>query len=255
MNEFFSKLGLNGEALVKEFLKTGDEAIKEKIVQAYTPLMKYIVGRIGLPSGSTLTKEDLYQYGVIGLLKSLSSYKPAYGVEFKTYAYKRIQGEIIDALRKEGVVSRERFHRLRQVEIMTNRLLVELGREPLPEEVCAELEISEEEYYQALQTAQLHYTVSLEERFYDDDGNEVFRAESLTDPDSSRIEEQLQRTDLKIKLERLISNLPDREKLILALYFSEELTLADIGQVLGLTEARVSQLLNKTLLELKAKLL
>ncbi len=255
MNDFFAKFGLNGETLVREFLRTGDEAIKEKIVQAYTPLLKYIVGRIGLPSGSALTKDDLYQYGVIGLLKALSNYKPDFGAEFKTYAYKRIQGEIIDALRKEGIVSRDRFQRLRQVELMTNRLLVELGREPLPEEICAELEISEEEYYQALQTAQLHYTVSLEDSFYDEDGNEIYRADNLTDFESSQIEEQLQRTDLKIKLERLISNLPDREKLILALYFSEELTLADIGQVLGLSEARVSQLLNKTLVDLKAKLL
>lgn len=254
MNKRVQKFNLNGESLVTEYLKTGSDSLKEKIVIAYSPLVKYISGRIGFPVSSALTREDLYQYGIIGLLKALNNYRPDQGAEFKTYAYRRIHGEIIDGLRKEGIVSRERLDKVRQVENTSNRLMMELGRDPLPAEICEMLSITEQEYFDALKTAQINYTLSLDAKLAEDEGDSIYRIDTLPDESMMNPEENMDRTDLRDKLKKFIGLLSERQKVILALYFNEELTMSDIGQALGLTEARVSQILSKTLLELRSKL-
>jgi RNA polymerase sigma factor for flagellar operon FliA len=119
-----------GEELVQVFANTRNAAIKQKIVSVYAPLIKYIIGRINISFSTTLSKEDLYQYGILGLLKALERFDVNRGVPFKAYAYKRINGEVIDALRKEGLIGRDKYEKVRQLENTIRELTSIFGREP-----------------------------------------------------------------------------------------------------------------------------
>ncbi len=245
----------NGEQLVKEYHKSHSQGVKELVVRAYAPLVKYVVGRINVSQSSTLRKDDLYQFGVIGLLEALERFDPEKGVPFKNYAYKRINGEVVDALRREGALSREKLEKLKKIEKATQELMNKFGRDPLPFEVSQAINITEEEYYAVIQASQLNYSVSLDQKITDGDGDYIYRSETIEDESQLSAEDEMTRENLKEELKKQLQDLPERQKIILALYFYEELTLEDIGQVLDLTESRVSQILNQTLVEIKAKMM
>jgi len=248
------RLQLDGEALVKEFITTGDRQLKEKIIAAYAPLIKHVIGRFNVQYSTTLERDDLYQYGIFGLLKALERFKIEMGVPFKNYAYKRIHGEVVDALRKEGLIGRDKYEQIKMLESTVQKLAGKLGREPYEDEVCQEMNISETEYQSIISASQLTYMTSLNVKIAGDEGDYIYRIDTIVDDDQQSPEDILIRKNLKANLKNVINNLPDREKLILALYFYEELTLADIARVIGLTEARISQILNKTLLDIRTKL-
>lgn len=254
MNTTLEKVKANGEFLVKEYIKTKQPAIKEKIVNAYSPLVKYIVGRINFPSTAILAKEDLYQCGIIGLLGALERYQPDSKAAFKTFAYKRIHGEVIDAIRRAGLVGRDKYDQIKAIEKATSALTGRLGREPIPDEICHELGISEDEYYERMNASLMNYMLSLDTKINDDNGDFIYRVDLVEDNTQLNPEETVNENNLKKLIKDTIPSLPERERLILALYFYEELTLYDIGQVLGLTESRVSQILNKTLVDIKTKI-
>jgi len=244
----------DGEELVQEFFRTGNQRLKDKIVQAYAPLVKHIVGRFNVSYSNTLDKNDLYQAGIFGLLKALERYKPDMGTPFKSFAYKRIHGEVVDILRKEGMLGRDKYDQIKTLEKTIKNLTSRLGYEPAPQEICQSMNISEKEYYALLGTAQMVYTTSLNTRVAGNDGDFIYRIDMLKDDEQVTPEDELVRADLKENLKKIIKQLPDREKLIMALYFYEELTLADIGKIVNLTEARISQILSKTLVGIRAQL-
>ncbi len=255
MESTVAKLKETGEALVKEYVTTHNPRIKGKIVEHFAPLIKNIVGRFNVQYSTTLSKEDLYQYGILGLLKALERYKPN-GVPFQAFAYKRIYGEVVDSLRREGMLGRDKYEKVRNLEKTIQSLTASLGREPSVEEVCKAMGISEKNYYDLLNTSLLVYTTSLNTKISDDEGDFIYRIDKLTDDTARNPEEELINQDLKKRLKEIITNeLTDRQKIILALYFYEELTLADIRKVVDLTEARISQILNETLLKIRVKLL
>ncbi|WP_457566396.1 sigma-70 family RNA polymerase sigma factor [Caldithrix abyssi] len=255
MQSTLTKLKETGEALVKEYLETRNERIKAKIVEHYAPLIKNIVGRYNLHYSTTLSADDLYQFGILGLLKALERFK-SNGVPFHAFAYKRIYGEVVDALRREGMIGRDKYEKVRKLETAVKNLTASLGREPSTEEVCRALDIDEKTYYDILNTSLLVYTTSLNTKISDDEGDFIYRIDTLTDESAMSPEEELENLDLKRRLKEIISNeLSDREKIILALYFYEELTLADIRKVINLTEARISQILNQTLIKVRVKLM
>ena len=245
---------INGENLVKEYLKNADPRLKESIVSSYAPLVKYIVGRFNLTYSTTLALDDLYQAGVFGLLKALERYKPETGTPFKAFAYKRIFGEVVDTLRKEGLLGRDKYDQIKKLEAAIRELSSSFGYEPSAEEVCEHMGIKESEYYALLNTAQMVYTTSLNTKISGDEGEFVYLIDTLTDDEQLSPEAVLEKKDLKERLKVVINELPERQKLIMALYFYEELTLADIGRVVDLSEARISQILNKTLLDVRSKL-
>ena len=113
---------LDGEALVREYCLTKNELIKDQAVRAFLPLVRHIVGRIKVSSYLSLQKEDLYQFGVVGLLYALQRFDPENGTAFKTYAYRRIHGEVIDALRRAGVLSRDQMQKLTKVNASKEKL-------------------------------------------------------------------------------------------------------------------------------------
>lgn len=245
---------LDGESLVKSFFETGNPRLKEKIVVSFAPLVKHIVGRFNLKYSTTLAPEDLYQAGVFGLLKALERYKPDIGTPFKSYAYKRIYGEVVDTMRKEGMLGRDKYDQIKKLEQAVRDLTNMNGYEPSTDEICNYLHISEDDYFSLVDTAQLIYTTSLNTKVSGDEGEFIYRIDTLKDDETLSPEDLLIKQDLKHRLKEVINELPERKKLIMALYYYEELTLADIGRVIDLTEARISQILNKTLIEIKARL-
>jgi len=245
---------MDGEVLVKEFLLKRNRILKDRIIRSYAPLVKHVVGRFNLTYSTTLSPEDLYQAGIFGLLKALERFKPEIGTPFKSYAYKRIHGEVVDTLRKEGMIGRDKYEQIKTLEKTIRELTDINGYEPSAEEVCAAADITEQEYYALLSTAQVIYTTSLNSKVSDSEGEFVYRIDTLRDEDQPNPEDDAIKNDLKLNLKSVINELPERKKLIMALYFYEELTLADIAKVLDLTEARISQILNQTLVEVRAKL-
>ena len=245
---------IDGEALVREYCLTGNELIKDQAVRAFLPLVKHIVGRVNVGSFMILQKDDLYQFGVVGLLYALRRFDPENGTAFKTYAYRRIHGEIIDSLRRNGVLSRDQMQKLSKVNGAKEKLLKQFDREPSILEIQKETGMTQKEISKVLYLAQLSLTVSLDESFSNDQGEVMTRMEIMEDKDQISPEKELDRTGIRNEIKGYIQELSERERLILALYYYENLTLADIGTVLNLSEGRVSQILSQVHLELRHKM-
>lgn len=244
-----------GEQLVLEFAKSKNPMIKDLIVKSYAPLVKHIVGRFNLTYSTTLSQDDLYQFGVLGLLRALDRFDPEMKVPFKSFVYKRIHGEVIDAMRKEGLIGRDMYEKVKKLEKSVKALSSRLGREAAVDEICQAMNIDQDEYYNILNTSQMTYMTSLNNTITDDEGASVYKIDVLEDDSQESPEDMVINKNLKARLKEVINVLPERERLILALYFYEELTLADIAKILSLSEARISQILNKTLIEIKTKFL
>ncbi len=243
------------ELEIAEYIKTGDPKKKEDAIKKYLPLVKYIVGRINIPSNTILRKDDLNQYGIVGLIDSIERFKLDMGVTFKTFAYKRIHGEIVDAIRKSGVLSRNQIDKITKVKSATDTLKSQLSREPLNSEICEYLNITVKELYKIQSIMSLSFTLSLDEKIGGSDSEDSFtRKDIIPDDKQSQPDVELQQLSLKKELKQYIKELPERERVVLALYYYEELTLSDIGQILAISESRVSQIMNETLMNLQKKL-
>lgn len=242
------------EEIVRIYTATPNPETKEKAIKANLPLVKHIVGRLNIPEQGALRKEDLYQYGIIGLIDALDRYKEEYGVKFKTFAYRRIFGEIMDAVRKLGILNREQLKCVNKIFNAIDNLRNQFGREPTVHEVCQHADITPEEYYTAEQLNNLSFSLSLNERVYENTDGTVLRQDLIADEHQDSPEELFERQELKNQLKALIKRLPEKQRLVLALYYYEELTLLDIGQVLGLSESRVSQILKQTIIDLRRQI-
>jgi len=243
-----------GDVLVNNYIRTGHARDKEKAVKAYLNLVKHIVGRLNIPEHLDLRREDVYQYGIIGLLNALDRFKPSFGVSFKTFAYRRIQGEIIDAVRKQGGLSREQVRVQKLISEASEKLRRHLDRDPTLDEICEEAGIELKEYYLVQQMNNLNFTISLDGHGGDDGEERLSPKETIVDENQIPPDKELEISCLQDDLKKVLMDLPERERLILVLYYYEELTLADIGQVLDLSESRVSQLMNQTLAFIRTKM-
>lgn len=232
------------EQMVLDYFQNPTPHKKEQVIKSFLPLVKYIVGRVPVQPGSSLEPADLYQFGVVGLLDALDRYNPTKGVKFKTYAYMRIRGEIYDALRREYAESKDRYRKTKQLIDARDTLRQELGREPAPDELRDYLDISQAEWENLVN----HQNVVLESLDQPVDDEEVrSMQEIIPDPEAPSPEEIFQQESLKNRIKAAIKRLPERQRLILALYYYEELTMADISQILEVTESRVSQILKEAL--------
>ena len=243
-----------GDVLVNKYVQTKHPRDKELAVKAYLNLVKHIVGRLNIPEHLDMRKEDVYQYGIVGLLNALDRFKPSFGVSFKTFAYRRIQGEIIDAVRKQGGLSRDHIRMQKLILEASENLRANLSREPTLDEICAEAGISLQDYYLIQQMNNLNFTISLDSNQFGESEEKISRKETIIDESQIPPDKQIEISGLKDDLKDILTTLPERERLILVLYYYEELTLADIGQVLDISESRVSQIMNKTLAWVRAQL-
>jgi RNA polymerase sigma factor FliA len=233
-----------------------DERARERLVVAYSPLVKYVAGRMASGLPSHVEESDLISYGLLGLIGAIERYEPEREIKFETFAVSRIKGAIIDELRSLDWVPRSVRSKAREIERTHSKLENELQRAPSEEEMAAKLGLSVEEFRSALLEIANSSVLALDDLWTvaDPAGGQVSLLDTIRDPNAADPEEQLNAAEFKDRLADAIEGLPDRERLVIALYYYENLTLREIGEVLGVTESRVSQLHTKAVLGLRAHL-
>lgn len=236
---------------------TGNEGCtmsRDDLILEHMPLAKYLVGRISPNLPAHLDKQDLLSAAIIGLINAADRFDPTRGVMFKTFAEQHIRGTIIDELRSYDVLSRtmrDKYKRLeRQVLVLEHRL----GRNPTSEEMAHSLEISLEEYFSLLDDVHVFSFISLDDSWDDDEGNSLCLADVLSESESKSPQQQVMRMQLAEAMGQAIDALPEKERLAVTLYYSEDLNLKEIGEALGLTESRISQILSQAMVRLRSKL-
>jgi RNA polymerase sigma factor for flagellar operon FliA len=240
----------------RRYKGTGDRHARERLVVAYSPLVKYVSGRMASGLPAHVDEADLISYGLVGLINAIERFEPAREIKFETYAITRIKGSIIDELRSLDWVPRSVRAKAREIEAAQTKLEHELGRVPTDEEVATKLEVSVNDFQESLLQISNSTVVALDELWTvsDSSGDQVSLLDTMRDPNAVDPAKELGVSELKDRLAHAISRLPEREKLVIALYYYENLTLREIGEVLGVTESRVSQLHTKAVLRLKARL-
>ena len=242
--------------LWRRYKASGDERARERLVVAYSPLVKYVSGRMASGLPAHVEEADLISYGLVGLISAIERFELEREIKFETYAITRIKGAIIDELRSLDWVPRSVRARAREIERANSKLEHKLQRAPSDEEMSAELELTVDEFQEALVQISNSTVAALDELWTvsDASGDQVSLLDTLQDPDAPDPAQVMDATDMKDRVADAISRLPEREKLVVALYYYENLTLREIGEVLGVTESRVSQLHTKAVLRLRSRL-
>jgi RNA polymerase sigma factor for flagellar operon FliA len=245
------------ETLWKEYKETGSKVAKDKLLLEYAPLVKYIANRIAVNLPASVDRDDLISSGIFGLVKAVETFEPERGFKFETYASHKIRGAILDELRALDWIPRSVRQKARELQQVYAKLENELGRIPYDDEVCKALNISLKEFEDILSEISPATLVSLEEALPDRDADskELRVIDTIEDPGSENPLKELSFNEVKNILKEAIASLPEKEKLVIALYHYEELTLKEIGVVLDISESRVSQIHSKVILKLRAKLL
>jgi RNA polymerase sigma factor FliA len=247
--------GEDTQALWLEFRRTNDKALRDRLILTYAPLVKYVAGRLGSGLPAHVDEGDLVSYGLLGLIGAIERYDPARDIKFETYAISRIKGAIIDELRALDWVPRSVRSRAREIERAIAELEAKLGTAPTDEQIAAKIGISVDELEESLTDISRSSIAALDELWsVSGEGDQVSLMDTIEDTQGVRPQEALDENEMREALADAIARLPEREKLVVTLYYYEELTLREIGEVLGVTESRVSQLHTKAILRLKARL-
>ncbi|MDR1566048.1 MAG: RNA polymerase sigma factor WhiG [Treponema sp.] len=243
------------DELWQQYRRTRDLKIRETFIKQYAPLVKYVAGKVAVGMPSNVEFDDLVGFGVFGLLDAIDKFDPDKNVKFKTYAVTRIRGAIFDELRSIDWVPRSVRQKTREVEDAIGTLEARLGRSASDQEIAGALGMGEDEYLKTMVKISGASIISIHEVWYSGDENDkVSIADSIESPVSLNPEVMAERDEIRRVIVEAISELPDNEKKILVLYYFEDLTLKEIGQVLGVTESRVSQLHTKAIMRLRARL-
>jgi len=241
--------------LWRRYKDDGDKRARERLVLAYSPLVKYVAGRMSTGLPSHVEEADLISYGLLGLISAIERFEPEREIRFETFAVTRIKGSIIDELRSLDWVPRSVRAKAREIEQCNAKLEHKLQRAPTDAEMSEALGVSQEEFQESLVKIANSSVVALDELWTvsDSSGDQVSLLDTIPDPGAADPAKEMDLTDMKDRLADSIARLPEREKLVIALYYYENLTLREIGEVLGVTESRVSQLHTKAVLRLKSR--
>lgn len=241
----------------REFKETGSKIAKDKLLVEYAHLVKYITNRLAVNLPKSVDRDDLTSAGVLGLIKAVETFEPERGFKFETFAGHKIRGAILDELRALDWVPRSVRQKSRELQKVFAKLENDLGRAPYDDEVCESMNITMQEYEEMLSDVTPTTIISLEEAMpnRESDSKELRIIDTIEDPGSENPLKELGFAQVKEILKDAIMNLPEKEKLVVALYHYEELTLKEIGVVLDITESRVSQIHSKAILKLRSKLL
>jgi RNA polymerase sigma factor for flagellar operon FliA len=244
--------GING--LWSEFKRTGTRALRNELIEHYSPFAKYVAGRVmaGLPRH--FDEDDLASYGIIGLIDAIERFEPERNLRFETYAIPRIKGAIIDELRSIDWVPRSVRSKARAVEQAFTHLETTLRRTPTETEVAAELEMTSADFHAALRKISSAGMMALDEvQRGGERSDRSTLGDSLPDRSSGPVD-TFEAKESKQALIDAVMAMPERERTVLTMYYYEGLTLTEIGSVLGVTESRVCQIHTKALRQLRAKL-
>ncbi len=247
--------GSSVETHWQSYKGSGDARAREQLILAYSPLVKYVAGRVSANLPQTVETADLISYGIFGLIDAIEKFDPDRGIKFETYAIARIKGAIIDELRAMDWVPRSVRARAREIEAAYITLENRLRRVPEDDEVAVEMGITVRELHAILSKLSYTSVVSFEELWTSAPGEERQDAVgSIADESAEDPVAAFESEEVKGILANAIEKLPEREKTVIVLYYYEGLTLKEIGEVLGVTESRVSQLHTKSVLRLRARL-
>jgi RNA polymerase sigma factor FliA len=244
------------DELWRSYKATGDERLREQLILHYSPLVKYVAGRVSVGLPSNVEQADFVSSGVFGLIDAIEKFDVDREIKFETYAITRIRGAMIDELRALDWIPRSVRQKARNVERAYATLEARLRRTPTEAEVAAEMGIAVDELHGVFSQLSLANVVALEELLQvgGEGGGRLSLIDTLEDTAADNPVEVAEDRELRRFLARAINTLPDREKTVVTLYYYEGLTLAEIGNVLGVTESRVSQIHSKSVLQLRAKL-
>jgi RNA polymerase sigma factor for flagellar operon FliA len=246
----------DSNSLWRRYRADRDRALRDRLILTYAPLVKFVAGRLGSGLPAHVDEGDLVSYGLLGLIGAIERYDPDRDVKFETYAIARIKGSIIDELRAMDWVPRSVRARARDIERAIGELEAHGGRVPSEEEIAAKLGVSQDELDEDLLEISRSSIAALDELWTisSSGGDQVALIDTIEDTQGPEPQAALAQTEMREALGEAIARLPEREKLVVTLYYYEELTLREIGEVLGVTESRVSQLHTKAILRLKARL-
>ncbi len=242
--------------LWRRYKSDKDTRARERLVVAYSPLVKYVAGRTAAGLPPHVEEADLVSYGLVGLISAIERFDISREIKFETYAITRIKGAIIDELRSIDWVPRSVRARAREIERANTKLEHRLQRTPTDEEMAAELDLTVPELHESLLAISHSSVAALDELWTvsDSSGDQVSLMDTIEDPNAPDPSRALDVGDLKDRIADSIAALPEREKLVIALYYYENLTLREIGEVLGVTESRISQLHTKAVLRLRGRM-
>jgi RNA polymerase sigma factor for flagellar operon FliA len=242
--------------LWRRYKDNGDPATRERLVLAYLPLVKYVAGRMSSGLPAHVEEADLISYGLIGLISAIERFDTTREIRFETFAITRIKGSIIDELRSLDWVPRSVRAKAREIERANAKLEHKLHRAPTDQEMATELEVSVDDFQESLVKISNSSVVALDELWTvsDASGDQVSLLDTIQDENAADPAQETDLTDMKDRLADAIARLPEREKLVLALFYGEHLTLREIGEMLGLSESRAAQLHTKAALRLKSRL-
>ncbi len=246
----------NLEEAWRRYKELGDTQARDQLILAYSPLVKYVAGRMSSGLPAHIEEGDLVSYGLLGLMGALDRFDLSRNIKFETYAVSRIKGSIIDELRALDWVPRSVRSWARKVEAAVTRLENGLGRAPLDEEIAGELCVSTDEFHDIINQISCASIVALDE-FWDSSGpnqDRVNLIDTIEDTDAPDPSRAYRVQVIKETLASGIERLPERERIVIGLYYYEGLTLKEIGEVLGVTESRVSQLHTKAILRLRGRI-
>jgi RNA polymerase sigma factor for flagellar operon FliA len=229
--------------LWRDYKATGDQELRNRLVLQYSPLVKFVAGRVAAGLPASVDSTDLVSDGVIGLIDAIDKFQPERGLKFQTYAVPRIRGAIVDGLRAADWVPRSVRDKVKDVERAQLRLEARLSRTPTDEEIAEELGMPLAQLRDILGKASYANVMSLDE------------LGGATDWAPTPVHHGPENDEVRARLLPAIRELPERDRIIVALYYFEGLTLAEIGHVLGVSESRVSQLHTRVTLALHAKLM
>ncbi len=247
--------GEDTHSLWLEYRRNRDQKLRDRLILTYAPLVKYVAGRLGSGLPAHVDDDDLVSYGLLGLIGAIERYEPDRDVKFETYAIARIKGAIIDELRSLDWVPRSVRSRAREIERAIAELEAKLGRAPTDDEISDKVGITTDELEDSLSEISRTSIAALDELWtISGAGDQIALIDTIEDTSGPSPTAALDETELREAIADAISRLPEREKLVVTLYYYEELTLREIGEVLGVTESRVSQLHTKAILRLKSRI-
>ncbi|MDH6578883.1 RNA polymerase sigma factor for flagellar operon FliA [Kitasatospora sp. MAP5-34] len=244
------------ESLWRSYKETADARLREQLILHYSPLVKYVAGRVGVGLPANVEQADFVSSGIFGLIDAIEKFDIDRAIKFETYAISRIRGAIIDELRALDWIPRSVRQKAKAVERTYATLEARLRRTPHEPEVAAEMGIAIEDLHAIFSQLSLANVVALDELMHPagEGGDRLSLMDTLEDIGADNPVEIAEDRELRRLLATAVNTLPEREKTVVTLYYYEGLTLAEIGQVLGVTESRVSQIHTKSVLQLRAKL-
>jgi len=225
---------------------------KNQLLEEHAPLVKKLAHQLKAKLPPSVEVDDLIQAGMIGLLDAVGRYEENHGAQFETYAVQRIRGAMLDELRNSDWLPRSIRQNMRKIEVAMNKLQQKFGRAPLEAEIAKELKLSLEEYQEMLNEGSGHQLIYYED-FHEKDENEHFLDRYCIDEQSDPLQ-ALMNTGFRQAVIRAIEALPEREKILMGLYYEQEMNLKEIGAVMGVSESRVCQLHSQAVARMRARL-